>query len=228
MASLKIEPLQHGELDDYIKVCWAAFEPLEADMVMPMMYPNGLQPDVIDLMKTRIVRETEGKLGDLCFCAKDVQTGEVVAVSRWALNEHPPSTAEEIDAEYNKVKKARYGGTPVAGANSELGEAFLRALIYSEHETMRGQPYMCLRLLATHPRYHRKGAGSMLLRQGLEKADRLGLPTYLDASVNGKPLYERNGFNTIGVIPFDGRRYGGRSEGKHAIMVRPAQGLEKQ
>ena len=228
MASLKIEPLQYEELDDYIRVYWAAFEPLEADMVMPMVYPNGLQPDVMDLMKTRIVRETEGKLAELCFCAKDVQTGEVVAVSRWALNEHPPLNRDGIDAEYRKVQEARYGGTPVAGANSELGAAFLRALLYSEYETMRGQPYMCLRLLATHPRHHRKGAGSMLLQQGLDKADRLGLPSYLDASVNGKPLYERFGFKAIATIPFDGRQYGGRSEGKHHIMVRPAQSLEQR
>lgn len=228
MASLGIEPLQLEDLDDFISLYWAAFEPIEADMILPMIYPNGLQPDLVERLKNRVLRETNGKLSDLCFCAKDTQTGEMVAVSWWALEEHPPRTKDEIDAEWAQANKARNGGAPIAGMNSALGEAFLRAAVYSEYETMRGNPYMSLRLLATHPRHHRRGAGSLLLRHGLEKADRLKLPVYLDAGINGKPLYERIGFKVTSDFPFDGREWGGRSEGKHWCMMRPAQGLEQR
>lgn len=224
MASLQIQPLQYEELDDFIKLYWAAFEPLEADMILPMIYPNGLRPDLMERLRSRVLRETDGKLGDFCFSARDAQSGEMVAVSWWAMEDHPASTREEIDAEWEQANKARNGGAPVADMNSALGEAFLRAAVYSEYETMGGQPYMSLRLLATHPQHHRKGAGSLLLRHGLEKADNLKMPVYLDAGINGRPLYERFGFKVTSDFPFDGRHFGGRSEGKHWCMLRPAQG----
>jgi len=222
MGALKVEPLQPSELDDFIRLYWASFEPLEADMVLPMVYTGGLQPEVIQQAGDRIKRETGGNLSDFCFCARDTETDELIAVSWWAIVEHPSKTAEEIEAEYQIAHRARYGADSVsiAGMNTPLGEAFLKVLIYSEAETMQGQPYMTLRILATHPKHHRKGAGSLLLRQGLEKADRLNLPVYLDSARSGKALYERHDFVVTSDFPFDARQYGGRSEGKHWCMVR--------
>lgn len=223
MAPFKIEPIQDDDVEDFIRLYWAAFEPLEADMVMPMIYTAGLQPDLMKRLKRRVLDETDGRLSDFCFCARDSQSGKMVAVSWWALAERPAKNQDEIDAEWEQANKARAGGAPVAGMNSVLGEAFLRAAVYSEYETMKGQPYMSLRILATHPEHHRRGAGSLLLRHGLHKADSLHLPVYLDSAVSGRRLYEQNGFTVAGDFPFDGRQYGGRSEGKHWCMLRPAQ-----
>ncbi|KAK5124470.1 hypothetical protein LTR85_001687 [Meristemomyces frigidus] len=226
MASFKIEPLQIDDLEEFTRLYWAAFEPLDADMVMPMIYPGGLQHDLMERLKKRVLQETDGKLSDFCFCARDLQSGEMVAVAWWALVEHPAKNQQEIDTVWEQANKARNGGAPVAEMNSALGEAFLRAAVYAEYNMIRGQPYMSLRLLATHPAHHRRGAGSLLLRQGLEKADRLNLPVYLDAGVNGRPLYLRHGFTVTSDFPFDGRQHGGRSEGKHWCMLRPAQDID--
>lgn len=40
----------------------------------------------------------------------------------------------------------------------------------------------------------------MLLNWGLEMADREGLAAYLEATSDGKPLYERHGFVTVREI----------------------------
>ncbi|KAK0933204.1 hypothetical protein LTR48_005067 [Friedmanniomyces endolithicus] len=201
MSNLQIEPLQLSELDDFIRIYWAAFAPPEADMILPMLYPRGLTPDLMTELRARLLRETEGgKLGDTCFAAKDSETGEIVAVSKWAVNLHPATTRAEAEAELEQVREARFGGPAVEGVNRGLGEAFLTAF------------------------HQRKGAGALLLRDGLARfADRLGLPVYLDAGAFGRPLYEKFGFEIIREFPFDGRKYGGRSEGKHWCMVRPAQ-----
>ncbi len=46
-----------------------------------------------------------------------------------------------------------------------------------------------------------RGFGSALLRHALERCDRDGLPAYLEAtSPLNKPLYERHGFDELGVI----------------------------
>ncbi|KAK6393073.1 hypothetical protein LTR65_002764 [Meristemomyces frigidus] len=223
MAPLKIEPLQIDDLEEFIRLYWTAFNPLEADMILPMIYPSGLQPDLLERLKKRVLGETDGKLSDFCFCARDTQSDEMVAVSWWAFVKHPAKTQIEIDAEWEQANAARNGGTSVAGINSALGEAYLRAAVYSEYDTMRGQPYMSLRLLVTLPTHHRRGAGSLLLHHGLEKADSQRLPVYLTAGVHGRPLYERFGFTVTSDCPFDGRQWGGRSEGKHWCMLRPVQ-----
>ena len=51
-----------------------------------------------------------------------------------------------------------------------------------------------LDMLATHPDYRRRGAGSMLIRWGCEVADREGAGAYIDASKAGAPLYAKHGF----------------------------------
>ena len=60
----------------------------------------------------------------------------------------------------------------------------------------------------------------MLLRQGLEKADRLGLPVVIISGISGRLLYERYGFRVLNELPLDCRDYGGRSDGKHWSMLR--------
>ncbi|KAK0364980.1 hypothetical protein LTR91_018117 [Friedmanniomyces endolithicus] len=214
MSNLKIEPLQLSELDDFIRIYWSAFAPPEADMILPMLYPLGLTPDLMTELRTRLLRETKGgKLGDTCFAAKDSETGEIIAVSKWAVDLHPATTRAEAEAELEEVREARFGGPTVEGVNRGLGEAFLTALVFTEWEVMQGRPYVSLRNLATHPDHQRKGAGALLLRDGLARfADRLGLPVYLDAGAYGRPLYEKYGFEVVRDFPFDGRKYGGRSE----------------
>ena len=118
----------------------------------------------------------------------------------------------------------RNDGPPVKGFNGDLDYAAFRAAFFSEAEVVNGQPYMTLRLLATSPRHHRRGAGTLLLRHALQKADQAGLPVYLATGVNGKALYERFGFVFQRDMPLNCLEYGGRSSGQHWCMLRPAKG----
>lgn len=217
-----IESLKEEELNDFIRTFWAAFEPISANMIMPMIYRNGLQDDLIERFRYRIRRQTGGDLAKYCFTAKDTNTGEIIGVSWWAMIENPSRTKDEIDQAFEEDSKARAKEPPVEGIHGELNDAFFKVAYYSEMETVAGRPYMCLRMLAVHPNYHRRGAGSLLLTHGLEEADKLGLPVYLDCGVMGKPMYEKYGFENVGDFPLNCLDYGGRSDGRHWLMLRPA------
>ena len=122
---------------------------------------------------------------------------------------------------------ARQGRVAVEGMNFELDRAYFKVSFNTEMETMASQPYITLRLLATRPGHQRRGAGAMLLKLGLETADGLGLPVYLDSGVGGKSLYEHFGFDIVRDFPLNCLDYGGRSDGKHWSMLRPAKMLDR-
>ena len=221
---LTIEPLKDENLDDFIRTYWAAFEPISANMIMPMIYRKGLQEDLMEMFRHRLRRQTGGELAEWCFCAKDISSGDILGVSWWDINQNPPQSKAEIDKQYEQSCLRRENEPRVEGMDHELAQAYFKVAFYSEMETVAGQPYMTLRMLAVHPKYHRRGAGSLLLKHGLEKADSLGLPVYLDCGVCGKPLYERHGFAIMGDFPLNCLDYGGRSDGRHWLMMRPVTG----
>jgi GNAT superfamily N-acetyltransferase len=71
----------------------------------------------------------------------------------------------------------------------------------------------------TLPEHHRKGAGTALLRWGVELADREGLPIRLEATPYGLGLYEKFGFETKEKVELDLRPWGGTSY-TFTIMLR--------
>lgn len=77
-----------------------------------------------------------------------------------------------------------------------------------------------LHILCTLPDHHRRGAGGMLVRWGLEQADKTGLRSYLEASEAGRPLYERLGFREVEVKLFDLSKYGGHGIDRGTVMMR--------
>lgn len=131
------------------------------------------------------------------------------------------ATPAQIEAEFEAADRARGAGEPIAGMNDELGQAFFRAAFFAESTTVEGAPYATLELLATGPAHSRRGVGSLLLRHGLEVVDRKGILCYVSAGICGRPLYEKFGFEVTKALSFDGRAWGGRSEGKHWSMLRP-------
>ena len=52
----------------------------------------------------------------------------------------------------------------------------------------------------TLPSYRGKGAAGLLIRWGIERAEKDQVPAYLEAGVMGKPIYERYGFVQIGDL----------------------------
>ena len=66
--------------------------------------------------------------------------------------------------------------------------------------------------LVTLPQHGRKGAGSMLVRWGCEKADEVGVEAFLEASPMGAPMYARHGFQPVKTVELDLRRWSGEDK----------------
>lgn len=82
-----------------------------------------------------------------------------------------------------------------------------------------------LHILATLPNHHRRGVGALHLKWGIDEADKLGLPVYLEASEMGRPLYARWGFEDVKPLPFDARKYGAKTSMPHMCMLRPMKAM---
>jgi hypothetical protein len=101
-------------------------------------------------------------------------------------------------------------------------------------------PHIMLDILATDPRHMRRGAGKMLMKFGINMADEMRLPCFLEGSPEGLSLYRGSGFVVVDWIWLDLAKYrdrgaeveqgherheqkAGVGEGwySHAVMVRP-------
>jgi len=68
----------------------------------------------------------------------------------------------------------------------------------------------------------------MLMRRGLERADEPGLEGYLEATMMGRPLYEKFGFQMVDKVRYDMEKYGKEGWDETVVMPRPKRGQESK
>ena len=88
--------------------------------------------------------------------------------------------------------------------------------------------YIVLHMLITDPAHHRRGAGALLVKWGIEQADAHNLPSFLEASEAGKPLYARSGFVAVHEEVFDLAKWGGEGTDRNTLMIRQPVPISKQ
>ncbi|KAF4976916.1 hypothetical protein FZEAL_6492 [Fusarium zealandicum] len=150
-----------------------------------------------------------------CRWAKVVDTDladdEMVAFTMWYIWESPP-------------KDSSFSSYRGPGSNPEACELLFGGLNKMRLEIMDGKPYAYLKLMHTDPKHQRRGAASLLMDWGLREADRLGIPSFLEASAEGRPLYEKFGFREVKRLTIDLSVWGGPSELSFPLMLRPVGG----
>lgn len=67
-------------------------------------------------------------------------------------------------------------------------------------DSVFGPRQLHLQILATHPRYQRRGAGKALCEWGLQLAERVSVPITVFASPMGRILYQRTGFVPVDEV----------------------------
>jgi GNAT superfamily N-acetyltransferase len=75
-------------------------------------------------------------------------------------------------------------------------------------------------LLGVSKEHRRKGLASLLLKHVLDMADREGKKTYLDATDEGWFVYSKLGFEVVGTVEIDLRKWGGEGVGRNRNMIR--------
>jgi hypothetical protein len=150
--------------------------------------------------------------------AEERSSPEVIAFAWWDVWREP-----RLEDEWNVPEPV--STDPAEGANDEIMEVFIGGIRAMRRRNMRGDPGVCkllhfvhslasmlkvrlvtdssikgVRMLCCTPTRTRLGAGSALLRWGAQLADREGLPSWLEASPQGHPLYRRFGFEDVDVL----------------------------
>ncbi|KAI1504357.1 acyl-CoA N-acyltransferase [Biscogniauxia marginata] len=94
------------------------------------------------------------------------------------------------------------------GCNAEACEMLFGGTARLKTALMGDKPYVYLRFLHTDPKHQDRGAGTMLVKWGLEEAKKLGLVAYLESSEAGHSLYKKCGFRDVECLSVDLSRWG--------------------
>lgn len=140
----------------------------------------------------------------------DTTTNTIIAGARWTLYKPSSATAAlrspgDLDDEYTTPEM-------YAESHSEVWNTFFDLFHDVKRDVMGLRPFWKLDTLVTDPEHHRRGAGKLLLEEGLRRVDKDGMEAYLESSQMGKGLYKRFGFEVVREISLDLRRWGGDEE----------------
>lgn len=128
--------------------------------------------------------------------------GDIVAVARWHYYDGGYAYEREAHWEVAPLTAPGPAGDsdyPPPNFNVRLHNHILSARdSFRERWIPKGKPCWILMHLVTRPSQRRKGAAGLLVRWGMERSRESGVPAYLEAGVQGKPVYEHFGFVPVG------------------------------
>ena len=74
------------------------------------------------------------------------------------------------------------------------------------------RPYILIDILVVEPTAQKRGIGAALLRHIIHEADSLNVPTGLESTPAGLPLYRRFGFEVKDIVKADMKSFGWEGE----------------
>ncbi|KKZ63274.1 hypothetical protein EMCG_00257 [[Emmonsia] crescens] len=207
---IRILPAQLEDASALSMVEWDAYS---SDPVSRAMFgeytPEGSE------VRAKEIAEGMAKKGPNTHYLKAVLDDDtIIAVGIWYFY------LDEESSKAIEVKDAKTKEWPT-GANVEACTDFFGKL-YKMRERMRGQRHVFLSSVATDIAHQGLGAGSALLKYGVDIADKENVPGWLEASVKGYNLYKKFGFQEVDSFTLDLSEYGGEGERSIIGMLRPA------
>ena len=157
----------------------------------------------------------------------DTKIGKIIGFARWRMypNGYEPENPDTIHENAEVIDIAKKYETE-----------FLTKVFEERERLWKAKPVCCklcqrqakrlasrltenlvLDILASDPNHQRRGAATLLIKWGIDKANTMGLPAHLEASESSKEFYERRGFKKVGQIKIDLNQYG--LEGEEIIAV---------
>ena len=98
-------------------------------------------------------------------------------------------------------------------ANVEMVKWYFEQLDKRRNEGMKGKKHALMATLVVSPEYQRCGIGKALLEWGLRKCDEENLECWIDATKEGKGLYLQHGWEEVGELEIDLKRWGDSNGG---------------
>ncbi|KAK3073354.1 hypothetical protein LTR53_005150 [Teratosphaeriaceae sp. CCFEE 6253] len=198
-------PLQPHDIPRSVAIYFAAFQNAHSLACWPRHHPT------VRAWWEQMLRDELHEPGTQWLKACSPITGEVVAFCKWRKFE----LGQEAETELPQWPE---------GADAALCEETFGEWARKHGELMGGRAHWYLEMLATDPAYQGRGAGSQLMRWGLERANAEGLEAYLEASPDAVRLYERFGFREAGKTEtwIENERVQPGTLYRNLFMIRPA------
>ncbi|KAI1330764.1 acyl-CoA N-acyltransferase [Xylariaceae sp. FL0255] len=179
---LVVLPAQICDVEGVYDVYFAAFQ---NEPILDFLFPGGV--DRKAHTEGTIQWWNHDKNGYHVKCV-DTETGKIVGMASWDIFWRP----EEENA-WPKPEGALW----LEGKNREKADSVLKPLWDAHEKLFSKQRHVYLPTMAVYPNHQRRGAGRLLLQWGIDLAEKLGLPIYLESTVPGYPLYSSLGFERL-------------------------------
>ncbi|KAJ5611267.1 hypothetical protein N7510_007986 [Penicillium lagena] len=211
---LQVLPLQLSDFEDLIS--HATLHDPGDDLVgppTPICWPPSTPAAALSRATFHFAKQRSRFLGDPTVrYMKVVDTGTVaspknsiISIARWHFYPQGYNFATQLHWELHAL-------TPPPP--SELNVSLHNYILSTRDEARSGwmepnEPCWILMHMVTRESQRGRGAAKMLIRWGIEQAERDGVPAYLEAGVMGRPVYEKLGFKQVGeLLEVDLRRHG--------------------
>jgi len=121
----------------------------------------------------------------------------IVALASWKFREvrNVREPARPVESDFGFVENYRKRMAPIVAKN------------YNPQTDIE------LLLMRTLPSYQKQGLGDMLLKWGIQQAEKMGKRIFLVASPEARTLYEKNGFVGVGEVRMDLQEWDPNGEG---------------
>ncbi|KAF2793092.1 acyl-CoA N-acyltransferase [Melanomma pulvis-pyrius CBS 109.77] len=205
---LEIHPVLPADMPELFRIQRAAF----SAGIAAHLFPRPATPSYIESSIAKHAKSQASEPDVQYLKVIDTELdGRMVAAAKWRIN-LKERTQEEVEKMLPRPGKEEEG--------NEAAKAFMAYLRWARSTFMGTKPFFFLHMLVTDPEHHRRGAGALLVKWGTAQADAANLPSFLEASEAGRPLYARLGFAPVHVEVFDLSKYGGEGKDTNTIMIR--------
>ncbi|KAH6641200.1 acyl-CoA N-acyltransferase [Chaetomium tenue] len=197
-----LRPSTPADITPCAAIAYAAFQP---SALIRQMAPIS---DEVELgFWTAIVAAAFKDANTHLVVADDAASGEVLGFAKWVF-------VGEGDA-LPGIARNVLGGLV---GDKELAKAYFGAQAQQHERFMGGRAHWYLELISTKPEIKGLGTGRKLVQWGVEKVDGDGVEAYLEASPQGRGLFERFGFEIVEKLVYLDEGY------VECSMVRAAKG----
>ncbi|KAL4780615.1 acyl-CoA N-acyltransferase [Aspergillus varians] len=218
----EIHPVQARDLSEIFTVSEKAFEAIN-----PVVFKTlPLSAKTIELMAASRAEAFGKDPQATSFKAVDPSSGGIIGVAYWEVHGEDEVVDKSVEEEVS-------GGLAldIPERHDDSSIAYYTMLASGKRDVLgipgegsrveKLKKRVELSSLVVHPDFQGKGIGKELMKWGLEEAERLGLPLYLESTSAGRPLYEKIGFEPLKEATFDAREFGADVVAQVTFMMKP-------